>query len=189
MYTPVVLSFLTILTGLLANGMTLQAKTLELDTDSIGSQERYYNGWTTPVRVWSLHYAIQIGFICVVMFALAKAGSTDDLDEQTQAFDKAAKQYAQRQLESHTEQVRKEEQASDQLQMRLQADGNAQRMVVGSHNEGEMLLNSDAVKTSFFNGKPSDEANQLNHGMVKTFMSMSQPVLDKQDRSPSSFQS
>ena len=46
-------------------------------------------------------------------------------------------------------------------------------MVVGSHNEGEMLLNSDAVKTSFFNGKPSDEANQLNHGMVKTFMSMS----------------
>ena len=37
MYTPVVFSFLTILTGLLANGMTLQAKTLELDTDSIGS--------------------------------------------------------------------------------------------------------------------------------------------------------
>ena len=51
--------------------------------------------------------------------------------------------------------------------------GNSQRMMVGSHNEGEMLLNSDAVKTSFFNGKPSDEANQLNHGMVKTFMSMS----------------
>ena len=34
-----------------------------------------------------------------------------------------------------------------------------------------MLLHADAVKTSnFFQGKPSDEANQINEGMVKTFM-------------------
>ena len=44
-----------------------------------------------------------------------------------------------------------------------------------------MLLNSSAVKTNFFQGKPSDEANQLNHGMVKTFMSMSQPITDDKD--------
>ena len=81
MYIPVILSFLTILTGLFANGLTLRAKTLELDNDSIGSQERYYNAWTTPVRIWSLHYLMAIGFICVVMFSLAMAGKTADLDE------------------------------------------------------------------------------------------------------------
>ena len=59
-------------------------------------------------------------------------------------------------------------------------------MVVGSHNEGEMLLNSSAVKTSFFQGKPSDEANQLNHGMVKTFMSMSKPSTEEDDDSTAS---
>ena len=81
MYTPVLLSFLTLLTGLLANGMTLRARTLELDNDSIGSQERYYNGWTTPVQVWSLHYIMAISFICSVMFGLVKAGTTAELDE------------------------------------------------------------------------------------------------------------
>ena len=45
-------------------------------------------------------------------------------------------------------------------------------------NEGEMLLHSDAVKQNFFNGRPSDEANQINQGMVKTFMSLSQPAED-----------
>ena len=74
MYTPVVFSSLAILTGLLANALTLKAKTLELDNNSIGSQERYYNGWTTPVQVWTLHYLMAIGFICAVMFALVKAG-------------------------------------------------------------------------------------------------------------------
>ena len=98
MYTPVILSFLTIMTGLLANGLTLGAKNLELDNDSIGSQERYYNAWTTPVRIWTLHYVMAIGFICAVMFSLALAGKTADLDEQTTAFDKAAKLYAQTQL-------------------------------------------------------------------------------------------
>lgn len=33
-----------------------------------------------------------------------------------------------------------------------------------------MLLHTDAVKSNFFVGKPSDEANQLSEGMVKTFM-------------------
>lgn len=36
-----------------------------------------------------------------------------------------------------------------------------------------MLLHTDAVKSNFFVGKPSDEANQLNDGMVKTFMTFS----------------
>ena len=47
---------------------------------------------------------------------------------------------------------------------------------MASHNEGEMLLHQDAVKTNFYNGKPSDEANKLNRGMVKTFMSFSQSL-------------
>lgn len=41
-----------------------------------------------------------------------------------------------------------------------------------------MLLHSEALKTNFYPGKPSDEANQLNQGMVKTFMSFSQPAED-----------
>ena len=45
-----------------------------------------------------------------------------------------------------------------------------------------MLLNSEALKTNFFPGKPSDEANQLNQGMVKTFMSFSQPAGDTNQR-------
>ena len=72
---------LTLMTGLFANGMTLRAKTVELDNDSIGSQERYYNAWTPPVYMWSLHYLMAISFIAAVMFALVKAGSTIELDE------------------------------------------------------------------------------------------------------------
>ena len=38
-----------------------------------------------------------------------------------------------------------------------------------------MLLHQDAAKTNFLNGKPSDRANKLNQGMVKTFMAFSTP--------------
>lgn len=39
-----------------------------------------------------------------------------------------------------------------------------------------MLLHADTVKNNFFQGKPSDEANQLNADMVKTFMTFSKEV-------------
>ena len=43
-----------------------------------------------------------------------------------------------------------------------------------------MLLHADTVKSSnFFQGKPSDEANQINEGMVKTFMTFTK-VNDQQ---------
>ncbi len=52
-------------------------------------------------------------------------------------------------------------------------------MEIGAHNGGEMLLHADTVKSSnFFQGKPSDEANQINEGMAKTFMTFTR---DKND--------
>ena len=42
--------------------------------------------------------------------------------------------------------------------MDREAEPSANRPM-GRHNEGEILLHADAVKTNFFNGSPSDEAN------------------------------
>ena len=89
MYTQIILSLATILSGLFANLLTLRARSLELDNDSIGSQERYYNGWTKPVYMWSLHYIMLIGFISSIFFALLKAGQ----QSQIESFDQAAKKY------------------------------------------------------------------------------------------------
>ena len=59
-------------------------------------------------------------------------------------------------------------------------------MEIGAHNEGEMLLHADSVKSSnFFQGKPSDEANQINEGMAKTFMTFTREKVDSDIRDES----
>lgn len=78
MYIQAILSILAIVSGISANLLTVKSKTIELDNDSIGSQERYYNAWTTPVYIWCFHYVTVIGFITSVMFVLFKTGSLVD---------------------------------------------------------------------------------------------------------------
>jgi len=75
MYAQVILATLALLTGIFANLLTLKAKVVQLDNDSIGSQEKYYNTWMTPVYTWSLHYIMMIGFITSVMHMLKNTAS------------------------------------------------------------------------------------------------------------------
>jgi hypothetical protein len=75
MYAQMILSTMALITGLFANLLTLKAKVVPLDNDSIGSQERYYNTWMTPVYMWSLHYIMMIGFIVSVMQMLKNIAS------------------------------------------------------------------------------------------------------------------
>jgi len=75
MYAQVILAAMALLTGLFANLLTINAKVVLLDNDSIGSQERYYNAWMTPVYMWCLHYVMVIGFMASVMFMLMKVAS------------------------------------------------------------------------------------------------------------------
>ena len=44
------------------------------------------------------------------------------------------------------------------------------QLKLGNHNQGELLLHADAIKSNFHQGSPSEEADQLNEGMVQTFM-------------------
>lgn len=55
--------------------LTFKARALELDNDSIGSQERYYNGWKIPVYTWCLHYVTLMAFITSVIYVLTKVSS------------------------------------------------------------------------------------------------------------------
>ena len=94
-----ILSALGLLSGLFANGLTVKAKTVELDNDSIGSQERYYNAWKTPVYMWCFHYIMMIAFIFAVMFTMMKTGWA--AEGHAESFDKAAKLYEKEQLDKH----------------------------------------------------------------------------------------
>ena len=96
MYLQGLLSILSILSGIAANLLTVKAKTLVLDTDSIGSMERYYNSWTTPVYIWCFHYLMVIGFIFAVMYTLYVTGS--EVPGQTEQFDQVAIRFQRNQL-------------------------------------------------------------------------------------------
>ena len=74
MYLQILLLVAGLATGVIANLLTVQAKTQELDPDSIGSTERYYKTWVKPVYVWCAHYALIILFNCSVMYTLYEAG-------------------------------------------------------------------------------------------------------------------
>ena len=75
MYLQLGLGALTVVSGIAANLMTNKAKVIELDNDSIGSQERYYNAWKTPVYMWCLHYLALMAFLSSVMYVLTKISS------------------------------------------------------------------------------------------------------------------
>ena len=175
MYLQIIAYLVAIVSGLLANMETLKARTLTIDNESIGSQERYYRAWLTPVYMWSLHYLMLMVFAAAVMFTLCKAGSA--VRDQTESFDRAARLYERQQLAAHQRQ--RHENQSSSLASSLMEPASQ------STESSEMLLHADAVKSNFFQGRPSDEANALNHGMVKTFMTFSQAVdLDSDSAAP-----
>lgn len=100
MYLQVGLSAMIVISGLFANLLTVKAKTVVLDNDSIGSQERYYRTWATPVYMWCLHYSMMIAFISAVLYTLFKTGCA--VEGQTETFDEAVKVYEKEQLAQHT---------------------------------------------------------------------------------------
>ena len=117
------------------------------------------------------------------MFNLYKTGC--QIEGEEAMFDRAVKSYEKDQLDKFMrKQAEKRESSLDQIDAASSAldtflnsgSSRQNRNAIGSHNEGEMLLHQDAAKTNFLNGKPSDRANKLNHGMVKTFMAFSTPA-------------
>ncbi len=96
MYLQAFLSILSIASGIAANLLTVKSKSIVLDNDSIGSQERYYNAWTIPVYIWCFHYVMVIGFIMAVMFTLYRTGTS--VPNQIEHFDHVATVYQRTQL-------------------------------------------------------------------------------------------
>lgn len=74
MYSLVVASACHLLTTLFAYLLTFQAKSLELDPDSIGSTERFYRQWTTPIYMWCASYLSLIVYVALMAFVLARVG-------------------------------------------------------------------------------------------------------------------
>jgi len=78
MYAQALFAVLSLATGIIANLLTSKARTMPTDVNSIGTQERYYKAWLTPVYLWCVHYALAIAFICAVMHTLYQAACEVD---------------------------------------------------------------------------------------------------------------
>lgn len=105
------------------------------------------------------------------MFSLYKtACETEGVSDE---FDEGAKLLELEQLRNHEHSAKVQAQEASSLKL-------------GSHNEGEMLLHVDMIKNNFFEGKPSDEADQINEGMVQTFMMFAKPLATVQTEQTSS---